>query len=45
VSEEAEYILSHIFRLRSAAAFFSCHMKRFTDSRTRANIVSQYTLR
>ena len=45
VSEEAEYILSHIFRLRSAAAFFSCHMKHFTDIRIRANIVSQYTLR
>ena len=45
VSEEAEYLLSHIFRLRSAAAFSSCHMKHFTDSRTRAYIVSQYTLR
>jgi len=45
VSEEAEYILYHIFHLRSAAAFFSCHMKHFTDIRIRANIVSQYTLR
>ncbi|EDT9549271.1 hypothetical protein GP105_004193 [Salmonella enterica] len=24
---------------------FSCHMKRFPDNRTHANIVSQYTLR
>ncbi|EDV6467507.1 hypothetical protein AVB69_004725 [Salmonella enterica subsp. enterica] len=45
MSEEAEYLLSHIFRLRSAAAFSSCHMKHFTDSRTRAYIISQYTLR
>ncbi|EML5675853.1 TPA: hypothetical protein OHP78_004933 [Escherichia coli] len=45
VSEEAEYILHHIFCLRSAAAFFSCLMKHFPDYRTHANILSQYTLR
>ncbi|EDT8787064.1 hypothetical protein CSN78_004766 [Salmonella enterica subsp. diarizonae] len=45
MSEEAECILCHIFRLRSAAAFLSCHMEHFTDIRIRANIVSQYTLR
>ncbi|MDR9910476.1 hypothetical protein, partial [Enterobacter hormaechei] len=45
VSEEAEYILYHILCLRCAAAFLSCHMKHFTDFRTCANILSQYTLR
>ena len=44
-SASAEYVIQDIFRLRSAAAFSSCHMKHFTDSRTRANIISQYTLR
>ncbi|EDU3627006.1 hypothetical protein B8Y27_004622 [Salmonella enterica subsp. enterica serovar Amager] len=45
MSEEAEYLLYRIFCLRSAAAFFSCHMKHFPDHRTHANIISQYTLR
>ncbi|EFK93043.1 hypothetical protein HMPREF9543_00063 [Escherichia coli MS 146-1] len=45
MSEEAEYILYRIFCLRSAAAFFSCHIRRFPDYRTNANIISQYTLR
>jgi hypothetical protein len=45
VSEEAAYLRYRILCLRAAAAFFSCHMKHFSDTLIRADIVSQYTLR